>query len=325
MSYQIAGVLAWCVLLSPHVAPGQQTPTFRSDVRLVLVPVRFIDKSSGRLIDDISRKEVEIFEDGIAQDIRFFERVSVPLDILLLISASRAHLRDARELGQTIRAALDELDPNDRVAVAANLPKRNESVTFSADRSQVSQMVLRALSKNMDNGERVYDGIISALRHFPQSGNESRRRVLVSITEDHELYSRATEKDVLAALLRSEVGLEGIILRSPSLEVYISGGSVPWSVTPLSKPKQYKSIWELVKATGGEVLLQGQDPLALRTAFSRVRNEYLIGYYPSRPQVEGEFRMITVRLNPLGALGTSHSSARITVRHKTGYYGRSGL
>ena len=98
---QVAVEILACLL--PVTA--QQQPHIRVDVRLVNVAFTARD-SRGELITDLSRDEVEVFEDGLAQTVSFFARAAdLPLSLALLVDASgsqdhfvKPHQRDLKNI-----------------------------------------------------------------------------------------------------------------------------------------------------------------------------------------------------------------------------------
>src|SRR5215831_1179228 len=69
-------------------AKAQQQPRIHVDVRLVNVAFTARD-ARGELVTDLSRNEVEVFEDGVVQNVSFFARAAdLPLSLALLLDAS---------------------------------------------------------------------------------------------------------------------------------------------------------------------------------------------------------------------------------------------
>src|SRR5439155_23126282 len=67
----------------------EETPTFRTEVKLVNVFTGVISEQNGRLLGDLSKENFAIYEDGIPQRIAVFERDTVlPLSIVLAIDTS---------------------------------------------------------------------------------------------------------------------------------------------------------------------------------------------------------------------------------------------
>src|SRR6266850_4395508 len=75
-----------------HPAPSpitQNTPdeVVRVDTNLVTIPAVVMDRD-GRYITHLRKEDFQIFEDGIEQEVSFFEPVEKPLNILFLLDTS---------------------------------------------------------------------------------------------------------------------------------------------------------------------------------------------------------------------------------------------
>ena len=73
--------------------PGQgaqqtgQGPAFRTGVELVSLNVTVTD-ASARYISDLARDDFSVFEDGVKQDVTFFNRTNLPIALSLLVDTS---------------------------------------------------------------------------------------------------------------------------------------------------------------------------------------------------------------------------------------------
>src|SRR5690349_7836256 len=96
---------------------GQDPPVLRVDVSLVTVDVEVTD-SAGRAVNTLKKEDFQIFENGAPQEIRSFDSVETPYNIILLFDCSTStepawpFLVDAmNRFGQTLRT-------QDRLGVA---------------------------------------------------------------------------------------------------------------------------------------------------------------------------------------------------------------
>ena len=85
--------LSWlafsCLVWAQTPAPQQPAddPTFRTDTRLVVLPVSVMDKS-GKLVTDLQQKSFKVFENGVEQPIKIFRREDVPVSMGIVIDNS---------------------------------------------------------------------------------------------------------------------------------------------------------------------------------------------------------------------------------------------
>jgi len=96
------GLLVFLVSLG-LVASAQQpplsTPSFRSGVELVSLNVTVADAQQ-RYATDLQQDEFQVFEDGVKQDVTFFNHSNLPIALALLIDTSasmESRLQTAQE------------------------------------------------------------------------------------------------------------------------------------------------------------------------------------------------------------------------------------
>ena len=64
-----------------------QVPTFRSGASLVSLNVTVMD-GGARYVIGLQPADFAVFEDGVKQDVRFFESTNVPVDLFVLLDTS---------------------------------------------------------------------------------------------------------------------------------------------------------------------------------------------------------------------------------------------
>ena len=81
-----------------HAQPAAQ-PSFRTGVELVSLNVT-VTEGASRYVTDLEQKDFQVFEDGVKQDVTFFNRTNLPIALSLLIDTSasmESRLRTAQE------------------------------------------------------------------------------------------------------------------------------------------------------------------------------------------------------------------------------------
>ena len=87
---------------------GEQPPKYSTDVKVVNILATVRDKSSGKIVKDLTRDNFSIDEEGHPQTIKFFEaESSVPLNLGLLVDTS---LSQSRVLGDERSAGIKFFD-----------------------------------------------------------------------------------------------------------------------------------------------------------------------------------------------------------------------
>ncbi len=88
-------------LLAVCICSAQTPATFRSDVQLINVGFTVRD-AGGKLVENLTKDDFEIFEDGASQKTAFFARsVDVPLSLGLWSTSAAVRHRSSRRTKRT--------------------------------------------------------------------------------------------------------------------------------------------------------------------------------------------------------------------------------
>src|SRR5918993_326379 len=107
-------------------APQQSVPTeatapapvFRSGASLVPLNVTVTD-STKQFVKGLTASDFSIFEDGVAQDVKFFEATETPTDLIVLIDTSSSMSDKMDVVHEAAIGFLKTMKPRDRGAVVA--------------------------------------------------------------------------------------------------------------------------------------------------------------------------------------------------------------
>jgi Ca-activated chloride channel family protein len=260
---------------------------FTSSVQLVEVYASVVD-TAGQPIRGLEQSDFEILEDGKPQRIAAFTAGDFPLTAALALDRSFSMAGPPlATVKSAARSFLQALRPDDQ-AVVIGIGSQ-VTVLAPSDGSRADQ--LAAVDGLTAWGTTaLHDSIIAAIEAVDGARG---RRALVILSAGDDKYSDATPADALARARRSNVMVYPVAI----------GRTRP----PL--------FAEIATLTGGRSFhardTKGLDE-TLRTVAAQLREQYLIGYSPSRSPIAGdnEWRSITVRVRTPGA----------TVRARDGYY-----
>jgi hypothetical protein len=167
----------WIVLL---IVIGPTLCVAQTD--LVTVPV-IATNASGLYITDLRQEEFTITEDGVAQQIAFFEKVAAPFHVVLMLDTSSSTQDKLKQIQQAALAFVQQLQPADRVKVISfddNVKDVNE---FTNDRE-----VLRTAinGTRAGQGTKVYDAMDLALNAVRKIRG---RKAIVIFTDGMDWHS----------------------------------------------------------------------------------------------------------------------------------------
>jgi Ca-activated chloride channel homolog len=290
---------------SPDQAQDKQ-PVFSVDVRLVNVAFS-VRGPSGNLVSGLTRDDVEIYEDGIPQEVRNFSRdQDTPLTLALLIDRSGSQDGLEGENFNTAAAFLRRiLRPQDR-ALVAGFGNRIKLLHDFTNKSRELELALLEAAwnygKSPDIGPRamrqggtaVNDAVYWTTKEmFKDSPG---RKAIIMVGDGEENSSNLRVAEVAQELQHADVLLYGLN----------NGGST-------QAHKHHPNVLPyLCEDSGGREFPVAAGPL--KDAFDQIEAElrglYSIGYVSSHPGTPGQFRKIEIKTKPPG----------LTARSRPGYY-----
>jgi VWFA-related protein len=126
----------------------------------VLLPVTVRDRS-GRLVNDLTRKDFRVFEDGVEQTLSDLSLRQVPVDVVLMIDASSSAAKNLDDFRIAAEGFAAHLDAEDRVS----LIQFDDRVALLQDWTRSLVQLHRAL-KRIAPGmfTRFHDAVLLASR-----------------------------------------------------------------------------------------------------------------------------------------------------------------
>jgi Ca-activated chloride channel family protein len=268
---------------------GSAVPSgqFSSGANLVEVYAS-VTQARGEPVTGLTQADFELRENGDLQVISNFQAGEFSLSVAIAIDRSFSMTGARLALAKSAaRAFLGELRPRDEAMIVAIGSEVEVVAPLSTNRTAQLDALTR-LDAFGTTG--LHDAVIHAIDNVqPARG----RRSLVLLSDGDDRYSHATPAEVLDRARRSDVMVYPVAL----------GASRP----PL--------FAELATLTGGRSF-HAHDPetltATLRAIARELRQQYLLGYTPSKPLVAGsnEWRSISVAVKRPG----------VQVRARDGYW-----
>lgn len=279
----------------PPPSTTTEDPTFRTDTRLVVLPVSVLDKG-GKLVTDLQQKAFKVFENGIEQPIKIFRREDVPISLGMIIDNSGS-MREKRQRVET--ASLDLVkasNPQDEVFIVNFNDDAFLDVPLTSDIKKMEEGVARIDSRG---GTAMRDAIDMSMTYLKKEGHRQ-KKVLLVITDGNDNASN--------------ISLEKLVNRAQQNEVLV------YSIGLLNEEERRearlaKRALDSISRDSGGLAFYPKGPaevdaIALQVAHE-IRNQYTIAYSPTVQEMDGSFRQIKVTVN-----GPGHPQ----VRTRTGYY-----
>jgi VWFA-related protein len=296
-SLAVLAVLANAQQQPPPKASGNSgdEPTFRSDTRLVVLPISVADKS-GKLITNLTQQSFKVYENGAEQPIKLFKREDVPVSIGIIIDNSGS-MRDKRQKVETASIDLVKAsNPRDEVFIVNFNDEAYLDVEMTSDMKKLEEGVSRIDSRG---GTAMRDAISMSIDYLKEKGKKD-KKVLLVVTDGNDTASTGS--------------LEKLIDKTRQGEVLVFAIGLLNEEERREAKKAKRALDEITRESGGLSFypkdLAEVDRIAQEVAHE-IRNQYTIAYSPTVQNLDGSFRQIRVTVNAPG-----HPVART----RTGYY-----
>ena len=297
----IAGGLA---LAMATVALSAQQPApqgaFRSTVDIVSLSVTVMN-ASNHYVTDLEQDEFSVFEDGVKQDLTFFNRRQQPIALSLLLDSS-ASMEDKLGTLQTAAANfIDRLKPNDLAQVIdfdSRVEVRQPFTGNKADLRAAIDMTSPGGSTSLHNA--IYIALKELRKVRAVNEEDVRRQALVVFSDGEDTSSLVTFDEVLDLAKRSETAVYAIALRG--LDTQAKGFREAEFV-----------MRTLAQETGGRAFFPAriEDLEGVYTQIAdELASQYTLGYSSRNARRDGAWRRVIVQV-------TRPSS---TPRAKKGYF-----
>jgi Ca-activated chloride channel family protein len=310
---RLAIILA--VLCSLALSPGiaAQQP-IHVDVNLVNVSFTARD-ARGALVDNLTKDDIEVFEDAVPQKIAFFVRsTDLPLTLGLIVDASGSQEHSIKKHDKDLEVFLKEvLGPKDR----AFLLCFGNHLRLVSDYAQSAAPMLEHLKEyekksdrfpelgpkeERDLGTAFYDSIFYSVAE--KLGNENGRRALLVFSDGEDNSSSHDMMTTIEAAQASNV-LVFTIRYTEKAHGQLTARN-KYGIRVMDR---------IARETGAaHIDAETTNPHTyFRQIAEELRTSYELAYYPSDPIKDDTFRKLVIRPKRPG----------LTVRAKTGYFSRA--
>jgi len=292
--------------------PPEPTGGLTLSVKVRMVQVDAVVRDhDGRMLENLTKEDFTVFEDGLPQEIQNFSRDELPLAVALVIDRSGSLSPYISELRRIATRALDQLKPEDEVALFSFAGDVQRVENLTADRGRIAAGITRIRT---GGGTNIIDAVYESVSYLALLAPERRHAVILISDNQATVQPRASEGSIIRKAMEGETVIYSIktdgrapllAMRLPSL---LSGAG---------------SVSKITKETGGEII-DAKDITALDTALAaviaRLRMRYSMGYRPPATSQVGAYHAIEVRLaEKHGKPGKDYK-----VHARRGYYSTAG-
>jgi VWFA-related protein len=297
-----AGALAQAPPAAQPPPPKATPPPFTLEVEVNVVSVTAVifDKA-GRFVKGLGPADVELYEDGVRQEVSYFREAAgegeerIPLSVVLVLDTSGSMVQSLPFLQEAAISFVNKLEEVDSALVVSFNESVKGSMDFTGDTDRLESFVggLQAWG-----GTSLYDASHYALGRIK---DQPGRKAIVIFTDGADTTSTTSEREVIDYAKAVESTVYGIGFHGSG--GLLGGGS----------PRGY--LKRIADETGGSVFFPdkvGELNKIFNAIANELKNHYLLSYSPKRSP-DGTYRTITLKLVPAKAKD-------VEVRVRKGYF-----
>lgn len=290
------------VALGSAALAAQDPPqTFKAAIDIVSLTVT-VTGADGRYVRDLDQKDFAVFEDGVRQNLSFFNKRQQPIALSLLLDSSASMDNKLRTLQAAATNFVRRLQPTDVAQVIdfdSRVDIRQSFTSKQPDLEAAINQTAAGGSTSLHNA--LYIALKELKKVQARSDEEVRRQAIVVFSDGEDTSSLVSFDEVLDLAKRSETAIYTISLQSEGA----------------TRSKGFQEaefvMRQLAQETGGKAFFAKriEDLVSVYGDIAdELSSQYTMGY-TSRNQIRnGAWRRIVVQTIAPGA----------TARTKRGYY-----
>jgi Ca-activated chloride channel homolog len=288
---------------SPPAAASQPTqrPSFRGGVDVVSLNVTVTDQSRN-FVTSLEQGDFVVFEDGVKQDVTYFNKAQLPIALSLLIDTS-ASMEDKLRLAQEAAVGFVRRLKSEDMAQIIDFDNRVSILQqFTSDRPALET----AIRQTVPNGSTsLHNAIYISLKELKKvratSSGDVRRQAIIVLSDGEDTSSLVPFEEVLDLAKRSEVIVYTIGIRGRDLGAR-------------GFPEAEFVLKQFAQETGGRAFFP-TGATELDNIYAQIADElaaqYALAYSSRNPRRDGQWRRIVVRT----------TRPELAARTKQGYFG----
>lgn len=247
---------------------------------------------------DLNRGDFRITDKRKRQEIVTFERGDVPITASVVLDCSLSMEKGERLAAalQGARVFISGMNPLDRAMVMLFSDRILRITEFGDDRAPL----LQALDDvHAAGGTAIHDHLFLSLARLEM---EQGRRVVVLFSDGEDVTSVLSMRDVIQKARSSQALIYWIFLREPGADDEVRTYNTSWRNEDANL-EEAKMLRQSIRESGGRIEVV-EEIEALNDAFAGImaelREQYVIGYYPSDDHGDGRWHDVKVRVDRPG-------------------------
>jgi VWFA-related protein len=263
----------------------------RVDTNLVLIPVSVTDARNHPVVG-IDASQFRVFDGKVEQEVVNVSADDTPLSVGIVFDGSASMGGKLAKAREAVVEFLKTANPEDEFFLVNFSSTAALAVPFTTSGAEIQNRLMYATTKGKT---ALLDAVHLAMDTMKDARNP--RKALLIISDGGDNDSRYTKTEIRNALRETDVW------------IYAVGVYANEAVTlPEEERGGPMLLAQLAEGTGGRhfpVYRAKELPEVAGKIGMELRNQYLVGYHPSKVEPDGKFHRVQVRLVDSGNLQLS--------------------
>lgn len=327
--------------LPPLPKDFKQEPPIKLSTQVVNVDVTVVDKKSGRLYTNLTRKNFTIYEDGVKQETTNFASGEGPMTAVLLLENSYRNRRYtsyydptfAQEIFQSAATFVRSfVKPDDHVALVTYSMKPKVVQDFTGDSGRLYQAVIAAYRDTLNFSEaNIYDSLSfvllggKAIQLFEEEAGESQytgleeiegHSAVILVTLGIDTFSRLTYDKAMKIVSRAGVPIFIVGVGNLFFKKYGDNLAPELRMEFLQAQNGLNTFAKLSGGVYFPMTFESEIPSIMRSIEGMLRSQYSLGYSPTNTRREGKDRKLKVDVDIDGDGAPDNKQLNLYYREK---------
>lgn len=300
----------------------KQEPPIKLSTQVVNVDVTVIDKKSGRLYTNLTKKNFTIYEDAVKQETTNFAPVEGPMTAVLLLENNYRNRRwtnyydptFAQEIFQSAATFVQRfVKKDDHVAIVTYSMRPKVIQDFTGDSGRLYQAVVAAYRDTLNFSEaNIYDSLSfvllggKAIQLFDEEAGENQytgleeiegHSAVVLVTLGIDTFSRLTYDKAMKIVARAGVPIFIVGVGNLYFKKYEHLFSPEQRLEFLQAQNALNTFAKLSGGSYFPMTFESEIPQIMRSIEAILRSQYSLGYSPSNTRREGKERKLKIEVD----------------------------
>lgn len=291
-------------LFAQSSPPKEDTPVLRQKTQVVTLNVSVVDREN-RVITGLKQSDFVLYEDKVKQQIEYFAVNDAPISVGIVFDASASMETKLEKAQEALKAFVQTSHPQDDYFLVAF----NREARLLADFTDGEEVVRKVSGIKADGDTALYDAVFLGLEKLKEARHQ--RRALIVITDGQDNCSRYNLHELSKNIKENDTVIYCFSIAE------VQGGNCGQLCQMYSR----RALDGLADITGGKAFFPASfaDLESATTLIAlELRQQYSIGYVPTRTDHDGKWRKISLQVIPNEELRITRR--KVIVRTKEGYF-----